>query len=50
MPWCRDGGSPMTVKLTWRSGRGLAVGDEIRLRLERFVLIDQRDGFRLDLS
>jgi hypothetical protein len=46
--WCVLGGRPMTVKLAGSTAVG--VGDRLRLRLDRFVLIDPRDGYRVDVS
>jgi len=46
--WCIVDGRPMTVKLA-RAG-SVRAGDRIRLRLDRYVLIDPRDGYRIDLG
>lgn len=46
--WCSVGGSPMTVNL--RGPVAVDVGERIGLRLERFVLIDPRRGYRIDTS
>jgi len=45
---CLVDGRPMTAKLD-RPGAVVA-GDRVRLRLDRSVLIDPRDGFRIDLT
>ncbi len=46
--WCVVDGRPMTVKLD--GSPAVAVGDQLRLRLDRYVLIDPRDGYRIDLA
>ena len=46
--WCSVGGRPMTVKL--RDPSDVRSGSILRLRLDRYVLIDPRDGRRVDLG
>jgi ABC-type sugar transport system ATPase subunit len=43
--WCTVGGRPMTVKLSFETA--VCPGETIRLRLDRFVLVDPRDGYRI---
>jgi len=48
--WCRAGGRPIAVKLPSPTPRPIEAGDELTLRLDRYVLIDPADGFALDLG
>ncbi len=48
--WCRVGDRPMTVTLAGSGHGRLRDGDRIRLRLERYVLLDPLDGYELDLT
>lgn len=47
--WCRAGGRPITVSLD-RGAAQVREGDRLTLRIDRYVLIDPLDGFRLDLG
>lgn len=46
--WCTVGGRPMTV--TMPSVVGVTAGDRVALRLDRYVLVDPRNGYRIDLA
>ena len=46
--WCDVGGQPMTVTLP--ADTTIETGDRIRLRLERYVLIDPATGRRIDVA
>lgn len=42
--WCRVGGRPVTITLVADDDREIVVGETIRLRLDRFVVLDQDCG------
>ena len=45
---CRIGARSSTVEVGASVSEGLSPGDRVRLRLERFVLLDPRDGYAID--